>query len=361
MLDYLRKYILVRDNKRLEIVKKSLEQSNDELIKLLEIYDIEKINLTSVGNSIATGYSMSDCIKPLLLRNDDLLSKLNGRISIYSFARAQDNNDEHIYNWLISNKRQSEINRLVELDFTSEKGMPHDTITDDLVKEYYSFSDIGFNDLVCLDSSNLANILVYNGVTGSFLDNITRGGKKDLNGFNRDLISLEAILKYIYLKAPNTQVYVCGVPNIAKINIVGFINRKIKEICAHYSNAVYVSPVPQSIIYKRDGKIVLDVHYNEEEYLKLNTSIISSIVENYGFVRILTEIDLLLKEYSSDSHYGVSSINVNDVIGQVLSSKKLSFNELKRIEKYYKEKYPYDYFYTKKDEISDLIREGSVK
>ena len=104
---------------------------------------------------------------------------------------------------------------------------------------------------------------------------------------------------------------------------------------------------------------MFDVHYNELEYLKLNANIVSSIVDNFAFVRVIVEIDSLLKQYSSDSHYGVSGININEVINEVLGSVSLKPGFLDRILKYYKERYPYDFYYTNKDEITNLI--GKVK
>lgn len=60
---------------------------------------ITNLRLISLGNSIASGYSMVRSTKPLLLRNESLeevLQKENITLERHHFARAQNNNDEHI-------------------------------------------------------------------------------------------------------------------------------------------------------------------------------------------------------------------------------------------------------------------------
>ncbi|MBP3921149.1 MAG: hypothetical protein J6D28_06265 [Bacilli bacterium] len=425
-------FYLVKNNdnseKKKEKQKTLLNENNDKLVKLFNKIGINEFIFTSIGNSIATGYSMNDTIKPLILRNEDLVFKLNQaniNFAPHSFALAQDNNDEHILDWIINNKKEADINYQAYLDFTHELGMNHKGITRKQAEEYYvgiigkkynsnvsnlqKFPSIiknnGFNNTnkdIFLDSiyeikrkdinftkdlsklkqniglrdlintkkngtditeSNLANIIVYNGATGSFIDNVKRMGKhKGLYGFYRDYISMEAVLKQIYLSCPTTQVYVCGIPNLMKINIVWFLNKKIKDMCLLYPNCTYVNPVSQNFLYKKNGELIADIHYNDEEYLKLNNNIIESICANYIPNMVLTKIDSELKKYSKRVKYNEPerrNTNINSVINTILGHYEdtLTKKDYQRILKYYQEKYSCDYFYTNKKETEkDLKR-----
>ena len=105
---------LLTGYKKYEIKKinnnKKLEKQNKKMVEMLKRNNISKINLTSIGNSIATGYSAIDTIKPLLKRNESLKKQLEKDgidYNCYSFARPQNNNDEHLLNWLIKNIKLS--------------------------------------------------------------------------------------------------------------------------------------------------------------------------------------------------------------------------------------------------------------
>ena len=49
-----------------------LESQNERFIEMLKSNGITTVNITSLGNSIATGYSVNSIIKPLLKRNETL-------------------------------------------------------------------------------------------------------------------------------------------------------------------------------------------------------------------------------------------------------------------------------------------------
>ena len=356
-------FTLIKNNdngyKRIDNVLKKLSSVNTDFIDFVNNNGISCVNLTSVGNSIATGYSMNDSIKPLLLRNEDLINRCNFDLNLRGYARAQDNNDEHIFNWFIDNVKQSDINKKVQLDFTSDNGMPHKTISREDVLKFYPTQisdDIGLKDLVCLDGEDLFNIIVYNGVTGSFLDNFTRHGMhKSLYGFERDLVSLESSLKLIYLLNPHTQVYVCGLPNILGLHITDLINKDIKRVCKMYPNCCYVSPVFQNFVYMKDGKIIVDVHHNEDEYLNLNKNILSAIINNYIPIKALTEFDIAMKRYSDVAEYG-NKPDIKVVIDGIFSKYKFDNSQIKKIVKYFKERYPYDFYYTPRSDVIDNIK-----
>ena len=239
------------------------EKLNVKLANFFYKNKIKHFRITSLGNSIATGYSIYRTTKPLLLRNKNLVETLklfNITTDIYHFARAQNNSDEHMLEWLLTNTKQSDINKLNRYDFNdTTNGLPT-KITSDKINEYYPDyieKDLGLNDIVSNKDANMANVIVYNGCTGTFLDNMSRGSilkGLSLQGFNRDILSLEAILKYINTQNrynnSNTQVYICGVPNFLGINLSEIVNRKLKKITSEFPNTVYVEPVKSKFFYK---------------------------------------------------------------------------------------------------------------
>ena len=318
-------FILVKDNdnnrRNLKDIMMKLSVVNNRFIRFINESGIDSVNLTSVGNSIATGYSMNDMIKPLLLRNGDLIRKCNFNLNLRSYARAQDNNDEHIFDWLLNNAKQSEINKKVQYDFMNDNGLDHKNIDDEKVMKYYPTeikNDIGL----------------------------------------RDLVSLESSLKYIYLTNPYTQVYVCGIPDLLGINAVEVVNKKIRNICKMYNNCCYVKPVAQNLLYSKDGKKVFDVHYNREEYLNLNKSILEAIMHNYFPVKALTDFDIEMKKYSAGAEYG-NKPDVRGIIDSVFSKYDLNNDQLKRVAAYFKERYPFDFYYTPRQEVIDEIKSRS--
>lgn len=347
-----------------------LEKQNEKFVEMLKKNGITEVNLTSLGNSIATGYSMNSIIKPLLKRNERLENSLksnNIKINFYSFARAQDNNDEHILDWILNNIKQSEINRRVHVDFGGGPNtMDRSCITDEEVETFYPLkpeNDIGLNDLIMKKNKEEANIVVYNGATGSFLDNFTRKGKHlNFYGFYRDFKSMEAVLKTIYLKNSNTQVYVCGIPTFTRLNLTFFFNKTIKKICSNYPNCTYVASSPQNFIYDKNGNLSIDIHYNKNEYLRLNNNIMQSILDNYERNKCLIDFDNATKKISNICQYDEPNMKNDEeymlrMLKELISKYRgiMDKKMLKIIRNYYKEKYPYDYFYTPKRKVEKIL------
>ena len=113
-------------------------------LKLADLFNkngIKNFRLTSLGNSIATGYYIVRTTKPLLARNEsinEIMSSNGIAVETNSVARPQDNNDEHIFEWLITNKKESEINSANIRDFKqgSKIKMPTADIDDKLEWEH---------------------------------------------------------------------------------------------------------------------------------------------------------------------------------------------------------------------------------
>jgi len=370
---------------------------NRKLALKLEDLGIKNFNITSLGNSIATGYSMVRITKPLLMRNEyitRIFTQHEINLNTYHFTRAQNNSDEHIFDWIISNIKQSEINTMNRSDFSGSKSsMSTRNITLETLDEYYPTNldiDKGLQDILLSAKASLGNIVVYNGCTGSFLDNWTRGGglsKRFTYGVKRDIKSLEATLKFIHLNNRNnhninTQVYLCGVPNYLGLGITSIINNKLKNVAKDYPNVTYVEPVKSNFFYEeydlkltdaktKKGKKV-DIHYDELEYLKFLNNVLTSIIDNFDINRALINIDRSFYKYSSNLELETSYLldchdkkidNMECIIEKELNcinseNKKKLFKDLKT---YIKAKFPYDFYYLGKDNIKESLKKVKKK
>lgn len=366
------------------------EELNKKLGEFFKDNGITNFCITSLGNSIGSGYSMTRITKPLLLRNESLeiiLSMYGVSLERHNFARAQNNNDEHLYNWLIDNVSEANINKLNRFDYTNNSPcyMPVYGIDNSNIDSFYPINSDsrGLQDIILDSNSNLANVVIYNGCTGSFLDNITRGGKisnKFMSGIKRDVGSLEATLKFIQEKnrknRTNTQVYICGAPNFLGLGITEIINYRLKDIASKFANTTYVKPVRSKFFYRNieTGKISVDIHYNENEYLKFNNNIIESINDNYAVNREMIELDRNLVdisnclEFGNNTFFDIYKDKINECVIALMSNnyKKLRTKEEKEKFKekalnYFTENFPYDYYYIGKDSIIDGLKKTYKK
>lgn len=233
-------YVVVKQVEYKRIISRvdsDLERENQKFIDVLEDLNIESVSFTSVGNSIGSGYSSKDEVVPLMKRNTNLDERLNNKsisTEYYQFARPQDNSDEHAYDWLVNNTKLSEVNEQIRYDYLGLcTGVDSTYISTDRVYEYYPVTiedDKGLNDIISNNRENHMNIIVYNGGTGSFLDNITRGSEEVFDSFERDKESIESFCKYIYLKNPHVQIYICGLPNFFNLGITELVNKKYRKL-----------------------------------------------------------------------------------------------------------------------------------
>lgn len=351
-----------------------LNKNNYKFAKTLKEQNVSKVNMICCGNSISSGYSMSSFTKPLLFRNEniqEILKENSIDLNRYHFARAEDNNDEHIFSWLINDTRLSDICSLNRFDI---KPMNATGIDETNIDELYPLND---NTTIkgLLSDENASNIIIYNGATGSFLDNVTRGGKHFLTyGIKRDCISIEAFLKYIqeYNRQnndANIQVYLCGAPSILKVSDI-FINTRLKDISSKYANVTYVENIPKKLIYAKDnGEKTLDTHYDEVEYLALNNKILESINDNYLLNKITIEIDrqlykinnlyqfdIILKEQINKIIYKTITDTIDKYKEELKHQGMDSEEALLSIRKYLINRKPYDFHYVGKEKIKELTK-----
>ena len=359
------------------------EKLNEKLANILKNNGIKNLYLTSYGNSIASGYSIIRTIKPLLIRNisiDSVMKDNDISLEKHSFSRSQNNNDDHLFEWLVSNIKESEINRMNRSDYSEgPTSMPVSYLDKDKFDYFYPIDitdDKGLKDIIESKGIDLANIIIYNGATGSFLANITRNGKISqmlTYGIKRDIKSLEAILKYIQSSnrknGTNAQIYICGAPNFLGLNISSIINNKLKKAAKEYANTTYVEPVKSKFFYRNiaTGKLGVDIHYDECEYDKLNNNILKAIINNYEIKKSMINTDRNFYDLSRKIEIEKNTLlGHDDLIIELIDyllNNELNFtdfqNEMlfyKKILAYLIERQPYDYYYIGKNNIKQAIK-----
>ncbi len=352
-----------------------LTETNKRLSEKLEENNIRELTLTSMGNSIASGYSYMNITQPLLYRDENIESIMAEKgitLNRYHFARYANNNDEHVYSWFLSNITEEEIYHLNRVDMLHERIIG---LTPDLVAKYYpehSVENLGLRNIILKNNPNLVNIVIYHGATGSFLDNVTRNGKHKLTtGIKRDCTSIEAILKAIQInnrfEESNTQVYLCGTPRLLNTPVTDiFINSRLKKIALTYANVTYVPPISRKILYQQNGYgISPDTHYNEEEYLTLLNKIMESISDNYLMKKAMIDIDREFFNMSRKIEEG-GNLDKDSMIEErlnewitILEAQGMNIHYfLNTLKRYLLDRQPYDFHYlgneTMKTHINQL-------
>lgn len=345
---------------------------NIELMKILKDYEKTKLIFTALGNSISTGFSFCDENKPFLDRNELLESaceEYDIDLYKYKFARSENNSDQNTLNYILNNYTEKEMNEMNRRDYEKYTLSGNELLSKEKIEEYYGedkASDVQIQDILFNTEDEAANIVVYNGLTGSFLDNVTRGGKHKLtNGIKKDLSHVEAILSLIHNSNrendSNTQVYLCGAPRVLNTSIQEtFMNKKLKEIIKRYPHVTYVDNVGRHLIYK--GKAKVDLHYDKNEYLKLTHVLLRQIIKNYVINESLINIDRDLYTLNKDIEMSNKERSTKDDILSIISEYAYPFidqeNELeflKTVKNYLLERYCYDFFCLDKKVIKNDI------
>lgn len=286
---------------------KHLSREIDQNIKLseqflgkLEKFNVKKLNLISVGNSISAGYSKCDEIKPFLMRSN--IYKLNKDIDYYSFARIRRNEEINVLKWYLNNITNTKIENLnIDDILVKQDSYVSAKWNGNTIENYKNLSkhkNIGFKDLN-IDGNN---IMIYNGLTGAFTNIIRKGNTKDklklFKAFKLDLDNFKLILTQIYIDNPDTQVYICGLPNLMGTGIISVFNKNIKRICNEIPNTVFLPGVIRSAFFYLDGQKEFDVHYNNPEYIALWNNITKAINENYISLKLKNSLISKLAKYS---------------------------------------------------------------
>lgn len=354
------------------------------IIERFKQYKVSNLNLTSIGNSISSGYSMINRTIPLLARMPFLASdmeaaNINTRIS--HFAKARDNSDSLIVNFLLDNIKLKEVFTLNRRDMEKCSDLPKAHFTAADMDKYYPRivnNDIGLRDLLSESSNSLANIAIYNGATGSLIDNMTRNGH-NLNPFSSVKKDIKSIEQFLYIVQNNnrvsgstTQVYLCGVPSILFGLSNLCVNEHLRALANNYANVTYVEPVATKLIKDGiDGK-GYDVHYNELEYAIFNQHIMSSIRDNYIINLLMIEIDTKLYQLDSLLKHSTQR-DYSDLISKLLETEIERYYELLKqynininvfvdnLVKYLESKYCHEFYYTREQIVIPGIQRIKTK
>ncbi len=369
------KYIMIEYVQKRGKHMNDLNSNNEKLAHLFEQLHINSFYLTGAGNSLMSGYSSIFKTIPLFKRNKNLCAifeahQINAIIN--HFSRTQNNNDEHTYQYFCDNISEEQIYQYNRSDVITQNSV----MTAQDLEEYYPKTpkqNYKFKDLILRTNPHEANVLVYIGATGSFLDNLTRNGSfKNINGFKRDLISISALLKTIQIsnrsKNAKTQVYLVGIPKYLKLPITDiFINNHLKKLATQYANVKYVDPINAKLFYGHK----VDIHLNDQEYLELNNSIMDSIINNYLIVdakitidRTLFQLNQIIEMDLKNKEQAFNLLNqyLNPIIDEYIAKiNNLGLNPIQFIQDisaYINERFPYDFYSLGKNNIKKVVKHG---
>lgn len=343
---------------------------NETLTEILSSNHITYVNFVAIGNSISSGFRMKGEILPLVHYNQTIQGVLTSKgISYhpYTFARYSNNNDEHVYSWLINNIKQSQMNKMIRADIEVEHVIENGC---QVHEEYYPLEleeNKGLADILKESKDEKATIVIYNGATGSFLDNVTRQGlPKVFSGFQRDYTSMEAVLKYIQeqnrQQGTNVQVYLCGIPNLLQQGLNDLmVNRHLQQMAEKYANVVYVPPIERRYIYHEDGKVYFDVHYDHDDYQHLSNMIMVSICQNYNKTMAMINIDREFVRLNSEKEQQLDKEveeQMTDIIAQwIVFLEKQGIDKdsfIDKLKTYLLDRFPYDFYCLQKQNIKKI-------
>lgn len=362
----------------------SLERTNEMLMQELQERGISNLQLSSMGNSISTGFSLMNGNIPLLKRNTTLYDAAENYgidLTTHQFSRSENNNDEHLLEWILTNKTEESFNADSRRDYYHHLQGKMPLLTEEEIMMHYPEKverNKGIQDVLFEGDNETANIIIANVGTGAFLDNVTRKGKHKLtNGVAKDRGYIESILGMVQLNNResyvNTQIYLCGAPRILKTPATQiFINRQLKSISKRYANVNYLPSFPRKSFYHNSERLPIpfpDTHYSEEEYLHHLNEVEKSIIVNYQMTDCIIDIDREFARRSKEIEFSDYKSATRDEIlttiegyaDEIEESGKDSKYFIHKTKEYLLERYPYDYYFLDKQAIKDchkVLRKG---
>lgn len=328
----------------------------------------KKVNIISMGNSIASGFSAIDGIKPLSFRIAEKMQDDN--IDFYDLALAADNADKHTFEYVVGNQSFEEYYKLIHANyFGIHRMLKEVNIDEETFGMYYSnlLNGDNINDILLRQDSD--NVIVYCGATGKFLDHISRNGS--LNPFDlqkfvvEDIYYIRALYNYINMCNRNgrcIQVYLLALPNILGINITNIINKELRKLAIMFPNVTYVEPENCKFVYPR-SKYLFDVHYNDAEYDLLVDNIIKKINATSFSQKIKIQLDALINKHTMSLRLNGKPLEFMELlkdIDDIFQIYDISEEEKKYIldqfNKYFKSKFPSEFYYLGNKNLIDDTR-----
>ena len=344
--------------------KEKLEQVNEELVRFMRDYPKDKLSLTAIGNSISDGFSISEPGRLLLDRNLGLIDfgKSNGLdVQTYQLSRSENNNSLAVANWIIQNCCEKDSYNWNIADYRRAIENEKPLLTEKEINEFFAGgSNKKIQDVIFDTNKANANIVILNLGTGSFLDVVTRHGSLSIpsifGSVDRDIYGINAILEFIQnnnrLHNSNTQLYLCGAPRILNTAVTDiFMNSKIKKVGEAFANVTYVPSFPRQAFYEKDGRIIIDTHYDYAEYYHFLAEIENKILDNYLVKDLMIDLDRALFQMSNDNDINGTNYSKNDLkdvideIAKKYESKTGDYNYfIDFIKTYLKVRYPFDFY-----------------
>ncbi len=345
--------------------KEILDKTNEELIRFIKDYPKDGVLLTAIGNSISDGFSMSEPGRLLLDRNLGLIEigKQNGiKVIKNHLCRSENNNSLAVANWIRNNCTEHDTYEWNRQDYerTIKNGNPF--LTEEEIERYFSNGSYErIQDIILDPNPKMANIVILNLGTGSFLDIITRHGSLTIpsifDSLQRDIRGISEILEFIQNNNrennTHTQVYLCGAPRIMNTVITDLaMNPSIKKIAGEFANVTYVPSFPRQAFYKTpSGTIIPDPHYNYAEYYHLLSAIETKIIKSYLIRDLMLDMDAILYKLSVENDIKGANNNSSDALDVIKAIAKKyedengNYNDfLDLAKKYIKRRYPFDFY-----------------
>lgn len=385
----------------LELVNGTKRQA----IKLSEIaktLNINNINFIVIGNSLSTGYSMSDFIAPFFDQKEVLKKILNNNgieIHNYNFATPTNNSNEIILDNIYKDRsiayvkeilsRELRFEEAIDLErdfyfndvirYRKEGIIPISSIKKEVYDQYYKIKpedkDITINSIIKNSNPNTKNIVIFNGCTGELMDTIFRGGSlfETRGHLKLEMINLSKILTELYKKDEDIIIIVGSIPTftLKGIPILSpiidpynkIISNRVKEI----PNSYLARPIEIELVHKKNNKIVLDCHGNHLEYNDLTNSFIRTINNNIIPKEITSSYRKIMRE-EIDKLFRTSDVINTDIIlsliEEIFKDKyktcyKYKNELIKGIEDFLYEYFKYYhiyYFPTDKEKVENLLK-----
>ena len=380
--------------------------NSQQLVNALVCANVTNVNFIVLGNSLSSGYSMSDQIKPFFDQNDILKNYLalnNITYNVYNFGLVAGNSNGNILNVLNENRSLEYIKKIFahDLNFASSVAndkkigaaeiktykqtgyLPVGTISEQDYQDFYKINEadntIKILDLLKEKKPDGQNIVIINGFTGELMDMIFRGGKLELlpQYLKDEFKNMYAILKTIIAQDHEVMIILGAVPNFTlnrgRIPVLGPVislyNRAIKDNIQSVTNTYVTKAINIGLLHNNEGHIITDCHGNQSEYLALSNSFVKTGAENFLSNRLFSLYQQAFKNYIESYYlepttkysidYGLLSGELNDILEYLITSNSQNNSKLliglTRFRDYYNKYYHDSFFPTGKKEINKLL------
>ncbi len=380
--------------------------NSQQLVASLVGADVSHVNFIVLGNSLSSGYSMSDQIKPFFDQNDILKNHLtlnNIAYDIYNFGLVAGNSNGNILNVLNENRSLEYIKKVFahDLNFAESVAnskkigaaeikaykrtgyLPVGTISEQDYQDFYKINEadntIKILDLLKDKKAGAQNIVIINGFTGELMDMIFRGGKLELlpHYLKEEFKNMYAILKTIIAQDHEVMIILGAVPNFTLNRgripvlgpVIGLYNRAIKENIESVTNTYVTKSINIGLLHNNEGHIIADCHGNQTEYLALSNSFVKTGADNFLSNHLFTLYQNAIKNYIESYYlepstkysidYGLLSGELNDILEYLITSNSQNNSKLlsglTMFRNYYNKYYHDSFFPTGKKEINELL------